>query len=41
MELLECIALAAVLFLPFMPVLYALMLTVAESIITTVQNWND
>ena len=29
------------LWVPFLPVMYGLMLTVADSIITTVRNWND
>ena len=39
--LIECIALSALLFAPFLPVLYALMIVVADSMITTVKNWNE
>lgn len=39
--LLDCFTDAVLLFLPFIPVLYVFMLTVADSIIAALQNWND
>ena len=39
--LIDSMLLAILLTAPFIPVLYVLMLVVADSIITTVKNWND
>ena len=39
--LLDCILLSALILAPFMPVLYALMVVVADSMITAAKNWNE
>jgi hypothetical protein len=39
--LLDAMILAAVILVPFLPVAYALCLTVADAIIAAVRNWDD
>ena len=39
--LLDCIIFSALVFAPITPILYPVMVVVADSIITALKNWND